>query len=618
MGDAPIPLLLAPGIVTSESGLSAKGRYIDASWVRFFRGKPQFIGGYASLIANKVLKGVPRGAVAWSDTSSRQLIGVGTSKKLYSIANTDFIPKDITPWRVSTANLANPIATTNGSNVVTVAYAAHGAAIGDYVDISGADPIAGLDVNGSWEIDSLPDAGHVTFKHTDAANADVAAGGGAAVTVGFEISPGLTDPAQGYGWGAGAWGEGTWGTPRQFTLLSFTPRVWTFGSFGRILIACPINGALYSYDPSAVPAERAKKITTGAPTTCSGVIVTSDRIVIAYGTNYNDGLVGPGAPVDQDLLQFWNAAQGDYTNWDVTASYGANGAPSRVNRLKEGTRIVGGVDLGVHVSLLWTDTAIYALQYTGSQFVFNTQLVGKECGLMGPLAFAVVGTTAYWAGPHGFFTYSGGVQRIPNQEEVSQWVIDNLRPYYSVKTVAWYNQRFNEVWFAFVPPDVMEPTYYVAVNLSDFSWTKGVLPQAMSSATRLTGDDPRPIAAGSNGVVYQMDNGMTADGAAISWFLQTAPMEPGAGEQFIEVSGLAIDMKRQSDTIIVKAEGYNRTPAGAVPVDTQTTSFAPGEEVADLRVSGRSIALRFSGTGLNQDFRFGILKALTGAGGARR
>lgn len=616
-GEAAIPLAFAPGIVTSESPLSAKGRYIDASWVRFFKGKPQLVGGYVSLIAHNLMIGVPRGAFAWSDTSTRQLIAVGTATKLYAISNTDFVPSDITPWRVSAKGIANPLTVANGSNVVTVHYVGHGAAIGDYVDISLSDAVGGLDCNGSWPVDTVVDADNITFKHSDNATAS-ATGGGAGVTIGFEISPGLSDPAQGYGWGAGAWGEGTWGTPREYTQLSFTPRSWSFGSFGRILISCPTNGALYSYDPSAVPATRAAKITTGAPTACTGVLVTSDRIVLAYGTNYNNNLVGPGSPADQDLLQYWASAQGNYTNWDVTRAYGPQGTQSVVNRLKEGTRIVCGADLGVHITLLWTDTALYALQYNGSKYVFNTQLAGRECGLMGPLAFITVGTAAYWAGPHGFFMYTGGVQRVPNQDDIAQWVIDTIRPYYTIKTVCWYNQRFNEVWWAFVPSGTTEPIKYVAVNLTDFSWIKGDLPEAMSSATRFTGDDPRPITIGADGDVYQLDNGVTADGAAISWFLQSAPLELGNGEAMIDLNGLAIDMQRQSDTIVAKVEAYDRTPVGAAPIDTQTTSFAPGDGLADIRVSGRSLALRLSGTGTNQDFRLGILKALAGSAGMRR
>ena len=617
MAEQPIPLEIAPGVLLTEAPLSAKGRYVDASWVRFWRGRAQLVGGYKSLIgADARMLGVPRGAKGWSDTASRQLVGVGTNIKLYVTSDVDFKPIDITPWRVSTANLVDPISSVNGSDIVTVQYVAHGATVDSYVDIAGANVANGLDPNGSWKITEIVDADNVRFQHTAQATG-TGAFGGAAVTVGFEIAPGLTDPAAGYGWGAGTWGQGTWDTPRSYTTLSFSPIVWSFGSFGKILIACRSQGELFSYDPTAFPQARAQKIPNG-PSFCTGVMVTSDNIVVAYGTDFDPDTLAAGGPAKQDLLQYWASAQGDYLNWDATVNYGPNGSPSIVNRLNEGTRIVAGADLGVHVSLLWTDTAVYSLQYTGTRFVFNTSLGGKECGLLGPQAFAVNGTQAYWVGPHGFFMFNGGVSRIPNSDSVSEWVINNLRPYYAVKTTAWYNQRYNEVWFLFVSQDETEPTYYVCVSLADWSWTKGIWPEAVSAATRFTSYDARPIVAGANGDLYQTDSGSDANGADISWFLQTSPLELANGAQMIELSGLAIDMQRQSSPIVVKMEAYDRTPAGAVPIDTLTTAFAPGENVMDARVAGRSIALRFSGTGKTQDFRMGVLKGLTGAGGSRR
>lgn len=614
--EQPIPLELPPGVVTNQAPLASKARYIDASWVRFAKGKPQLIGGYTSLLGEKALLGVPRGSMVWSDTASRQLIAAGTDKKLYVTADSDYTPVDLTPWRVHASGLANVLVTSNGLPLVTLRYVNHGAEVGDYVDVSGATVGNNIDPNGSWRVDSVVDADHVTFLAATNANASGTIGGGG-VAVGFEISPGLTDPVAGFGWGAGAWGEGTWNTPRSYTTLSFSPRLWTFGSFGDVLVACPSGGGLYSYDPAGFPAGRAEAIAT-APTTCSGVVVTSDKIVIAYGSNFDPAIPGAGAPADQDLLQYWASAQGDYTDWDTTKTYGSQGSQSVVNRLTEGTRIVGAGDLGVHSTLMWTDTAVYNLQYTGSKYVFNTQLVGKECGLMGQSAFVIVGTSAYWVGPHGLFMFNGGVSRIPNYEDVSEWLIENLRPYYTVKTLSWHNERYNEVWFAFVPPAATEPTYYVAVNLNDWSWTKGELPAAMSSATRFTGYDARPILLGADGKVYQFDNGWTANGAALSWFLQTAPMEIGSGQQWIELSGLAIDMKRQKSPIIVKIEAYDRTPAQPTVIDSMTSSFDPYTQVMDARVSGRSIALRLSGAGTDQDFRLGVFKALQAPGAARR
>lgn len=614
--EQPIALKLPPGVVTNESAMAASGRYIDASWVRFWKGKPQLVGGYLSLIGGQTLIGVPRGALVWSDTQSRQLIATGTNVKLYVTADTNYTPVDVTPWRLSATGLANCIATVAGSSVVTVQYVGHAANVGEYLDISGATAGNGVDPNGSWRVESVIDADHVTFLAAAAASGTGVIGGGA-VTIGFEIAPGLTDPAEGFGWGAGAWGEGTWGTPRSYTALSFSPRNWTLGNFGHILIGCPSDGAVYSYDPALFPAQRASRI-ANAPTTCTGVVVTSDKIVIAYGSNFDPDTNLAGGPSDQDLLQYWASAQGDYTDWDVTVAYGAQGSPSVVNRLTEGTRIVGAADLGVHSTLMWTDTAAYRLQYTGSKYVFNTQLVGAKCGLIGPSAFVIVRTEAYWMSPHGLFMYNGGVTRIPNSDDIGQWLIDNLRPYHTVKTLCWHNERFNEVWFAFVPAAATEPTYYVAVNLTDWSWTKGVLPEAMSAATKFTGYDARPILMGSAGKILQLDNGWTANGAALSWFLQTAPLELGSGERWIELNGLAIDMQRQASPIIVQLDAYDRTPAEPVKVDSVTTSFDRTDQVVDARVSGRSLALRFSGTGMTQDFRFGIIKALQAPGAARR
>lgn len=612
----PIPLEIAPGISTAQAPLASKGRYVDGSWVRFWKGKPQLVGGYQSLIGEKALVGVPRGSLVWSDTSSRQLIAAGTNAKLYVTADTNYTPVDLTPWRASASGLSGVISTVNGSSVVTLAYAGHGASVGDYVDVSGADAGNSIDPNGDWRIDSVPDADHVTFLAANAATGTGAIGG-AAVEIGFQISPGLTDPAAGFGWGAGAWNEGTWNTPRNYTTLSFSPRTWTHGAFGDVLISCPSDGGVYVYDPATFPGGRSAAI-ADAPTTCSGIVVTSDKIVIAYGSNFDPGVPGAGAPADQDLLQYWASAQGDYTDWDTTKVYGSQGSQSVVNRLSEGTRIVAAADLGVHSTLMWTDTALYNLQYTGSKYVFNTQLVGKECGLMGASAFVIVGTSAYWVGPHGLFMFNGGVSRIPNHQDVSEWLIDNLRPYYTVKTLAWHNERYNEVWCAFVSPDATEPSYYVAVNLDDWSWSKGVLPAPMSSATRFTGYDARPILMGADGRIYQFDNGWTANGAALAWFLQTSPLQLGAGQTFIELDGLAIDMKRQDSPIIVKIDAYDRTPAQAAIIDTMTTSFDPYTNVADCRVSGRAIALRFSGTGTTENFRMGLLTALQSAGAARR
>lgn len=619
MAEKPIQLETPPGVVMTQSPLTGAGRYVDCSWVRFWRGRPQKIGGYVALVTNNAnqIIGIPRGATAWSDSASRQLFSLGTNIKLYMVSNVDYVPVDITPWRVSLVDSANPISTTNGSNVVTVTYAGHGAAVGDYVDISGYAAVGGLDPTGSWVVDTVPDANHVTFLHTGTASS-TATGGGVTGTIAFEISPGLSDPGAGYGWGVGTWNSGTWGTPRPYASIGFQPRVWTFGSFGKVLISSPSQGAVYSFDPSVSPLVRAAYIST-APTVNIGVLVTSDLITIAYGSSYDPATGLDGGATKQNPLQWWAAKQGVYTNWNTAAVADAQGAPSVVGTVREGTRFVGGGDLGIHQTLMWTDTALYLFQYTGSQFVFNILLAGKECGLIGPMAFVVVGSEAYWMGPNGFFLYNGGVNRIPNYQDVSEWVLSQIRDYYTVKTVAWYNQEFDEVWFGFVPDGYTEPKFYVAVNRETWAWTKGTFPEEISAATRLSNFDARPIVCGSDGDVYQMDNGVDADGQPLPWSLTWGPIELDSGRINTEVSGVVVDMESQVGTIHIQMTAYDRSPANESSVDSGTGEFGPTDGLVDFRVAGRIITMAWNGGDtLGDTFRLGEPRLLLGSGGSRR
>lgn len=614
--ESPIPIQIPPGVVKTQSPLSGAGRFTDCSWVRFWRGKAQKIGGYVMLDANGPVLGVPCGATSWSDSSIRQLVAVGTQAKFYYLSNVDYNWVDITPIRTS-ATLANPITTAIGVSQVTINYPGNESNVGDYVNISGAASVGGLDMNGSWLITEIVDVDN--FKVQAGATASGSAtGGGASVLIEIEISAGSADPTTGYGWGAGPWDEGTWGTPRLVSGIVFTPRQWTMGNFGKVLIFCPNNGALYSFDPSVLPTQRGARI-EGAPTVNTGVVVTSDNIVIAYGSSYDPAIVKDGGPIAQNLLQWWSSRQGDYTDWDVTGVADERGAPPATNTVREGTRFVGGVDLGTHVTLIWTDTALYAFQYTGSAYVFNVQLVGKECGLIGPHAMVQVEGQAFWMSPHGFKLFNGGVSPIPNSEDISEWVIQNLRVGYTAKTICWYNQRYNEVWWAFVTAGQSTPTLYVAVNRSDWTWTKGTLPQNMASASRFTGYDARPLVFGANGRLYQMDNGLSANGVAIPWYLETGAAELPNGVQHLEPSGIAMDMERQVGTITALIQTYDRSPADETLLDSDSATFGPTDELVDLRVSGRIATLRWSGGGgVNDDFRFGVPKLLLSGGGKRR
>jgi hypothetical protein len=414
---------------------------------------------------------------------------------------------------------------------------------------------------------------------------------------------GLVDPTPGLGWGAGTYGTGTYGTPRGSSTINLDPVVWSVANFGKILLAAPLDGALYYWDPTNPTVTPIAKPVPNAPASMQGFFVTAERFVIAYGINNN-------------LMQFQWCSQGDYTDWNDSELTGTIGSPSRTRNVARGRKIMGGADVGGFVSLMWTDSAVYTHQYTGSKNVFNTQLLGVDCGLIGPHAYTVEGSTAFWMSAGGFYMSSGGsgVQKIPNSEDISEWFFANLRPLYSVKSIAWYNHRYREVWFAFCSNESTEPNLCAVYNVEGQYWFVDVLTR--TSATRFDGQDARPILAGTDGMLYEHEVGVDANGSPLPWSITTALLELENGATSFGVDAYYPDMQRQVGTITMVLHAQDRTPTPVI--ETQTKTFVPGDAQVDFRIAGREIALTMSGgTALGDDFRFGDPKVLITKSGRR-
>jgi zinc/manganese transport system substrate-binding protein len=63
--------------------------------------------------------------------------------------------------------------------------------------------------------------------------------------------------------------------------------------------------------------------------------------------------------------------EGDPTTWIPATT---NTAFART--LQVGSKLVGGRVLAPFISMVWSDSAAYIFQYTGSQFLYNSSLAG--------------------------------------------------------------------------------------------------------------------------------------------------------------------------------------------------------------------------------------------------
>lgn len=96
-----IALDLPPGLVSDDTSFASTGRYEDGSNVRFWRGKPQVIGGWAAAASEKVT-GKCRTILAWADNDAILNIGFGTHSKLQVLVGGGLY--DITPAGLAAGN----------------------------------------------------------------------------------------------------------------------------------------------------------------------------------------------------------------------------------------------------------------------------------------------------------------------------------------------------------------------------------------------------------------------------------------------------------------------------------------------------------------------------------
>ena len=224
---------------TGVNGSYAAGWY-DCDKVRFRSGSAEKLGGWVPYSTDYFI-GVCRSLNSWVTLSGNTVIGVGTNLKFYINQGGNYY--DITPLR-TTETLTDPFTTTDGSDVVTVADAAGGYGVGDFVTFSGASAVGGLDLNGEFVVQTV---GLSEYTIQAATNATSTATGGGTVTAAYQIGTGPAIEVPLTGWGAGYWSEGTWGSGGSSTE---SLRIWSQSNFGEDLVFAPRGGGL-SYRSAA-------------------------------------------------------------------------------------------------------------------------------------------------------------------------------------------------------------------------------------------------------------------------------------------------------------------------------------------------------------------------------
>ena len=587
---------LRPGIQREVTRYAGEGGWFDCDKVRFRKGFPEKIGGWRALSTQSFI-GVCRSLFEWSTLGGAILGGVGTHLKYYVERGGSYF--DITPIRRTAAAGDATFAATDGSSILTVTDVAHGATAGSYVTFEDAVSLGGnitaLVLNREYAIVEVVDPDTYTIDAGVNANASDVGNGGAATVAAYQVNIGPAIQQSLVGWGSGAWGLGTWGFGQEGTELL---RLWNHAAYGEDLIYGARGGPLFYWDASVGVGTRGVLVTGNDAPLAHNALLVSDvsRFVMCFGVNeLNQANIDP-------MLVRWSA-QEDYTDWTPTATNQAGGL-----RLSLGSYIVTARQNRQEV-LVWTDRALYSMQYQGPPFVWGAQSLADNISIAGPNAVGVAAGVAFWMGTDKFYVYDGQVRTL--NCDVQRYVFDNLNEFQQDQICCGTNEAFDEIWWHYPSSGSMTNDRYVVYNYVENTWYYGTLNRTAWWDSPFRG---KPLAAVNNTLVVHedgIDDNTTGVPVPIASHLVSSDFAIGDGDSFAFVWRILPDItfrgsSNNSPRVTMELVPLKSAGSGfTAPASTGGNSAQPVVRSAvvpveaftpqiNIRVRGRQLVMRIS------------------------
>ena len=589
---------LKPGVNREGTAFSAQGGWFDSNLVRFRKSFPEKIGGWEKEQTSTYL-GTARSLHAWVSLATTKYLSLGTTLKYYVKEGDNFY--DITPIRATTSAGDVTFSATNGDATITVADTSHGASKNDFVTFSGAATLGGLItanvLNQEYQIATVVNANSYTIeaKDTDGAtvtaNASDSGNGGSSVVGAYQINVGLDDYVSGSGYGAGLWGDGTYG---DASALAFNNqlRLWSEDNFGEDLIINPRAGGIFYWTENNGTSVRALSLTAlGAnlpPTLALQTLVSDiDRHVLCLGADpLNDAGTARTGAIDPMFIAWCD--QENINEWEPSLTNTAGSL-----RLSAGTQIVGALR-SRQETLVWTDDALYSIQFIGPPYTFGANLINSGVGMVSPKAPVNTPAGVYWMDRSGFYNYNGTVSRVPCS--VHNYVFNDFNQSQSFKVFGYLNRQFNEVGWFYPSGSSTEIDRYVVFNYQEQIWYYG---QLTRFAWLDEGVQPYPRATGTDtsNYIYRHETGNDNDGTPMdNVYIESADFSlDGIGNAYTQVQNAIPDVRflgnggsDQVVNFVLKTRNYpNET------LTTKSTSqVTQSTQKVDLRGRARQAVVR--------------------------
>jgi hypothetical protein len=336
-------------------------------------------------------------------------------------------------------------------------------------------------------------------------------------------------------------------------------------------------------------------------------ISDASRFILVFGTNdYGSNVLDP-------MLIRWSD-QESLTTWYPAVTNQAGSA-----RLSHGSKIVTTLQSRQEI-VVWTDQALYSLQYLGPPYVWGTQLLADNVSIAGPNAAAMASGITYWMGVDKFYKYDGRVQTL--RCDLRQYVYSDINASQYDQVFASTNEGFNEVWFFYCSQNSNTIDKYVIYNYFEDNWYYGSMAR---TAWLDTGLRQYPLAATySYNIVnheYGVDDNETGTTLPIAASITSAQFDIGDGNNFAFVYRMIPDLtfrgstEGTTPTITMYLQGLNNSGSGITQsgnANVVNTGTAPSVINVDeftgqlyIRIRGRQMQMKITSNTIGCQWQLG-------------
>jgi hypothetical protein len=389
---------------------------------------------------------------------------------------------------------------------------------------------------------------------------------------------------------------------------------------GESLVLTGTQTGVHTLLPNAVPLNTLA-YASHVPSAANFVTVSdASRFTIAFGaTPYDPTSVDTttdSGTLDPMLIRW--SDQESVTEWAPAVTNSAG-----FIRLSHGSEIRAAVQTRQEI-VVFTDAALYSLQYIGAPYVWGSQILGDNISIAGYNTAITASNTVYWMGVDKFYKYDGRVQTL--RCDLRQYIYQDINLDQQSQFFSGTSEGFSEIWWFYCSASSTTIDKYVVYNYQEDCWYYGTMARTAWLDSGLI-QYPQAATYNNNIVLheYGTDDNTTGTPAAMESYITSSEFDIGDGNNFGFVWRLLPDVTFRGSTasnpqltmylqpLQNSGSGYNdpRSEGGVDYGDVIQTRPPTAVQVEEftgqvnIRVRGRQMSFKVYNNQLGSQWQLG-------------